>query len=112
MPVSLDDDLPAVAGHKLRAFLTERWGVLVRVGITDAAFTTLDAAVRHARDNPLSYDQLTEEFRAFGILSGFREGDAEELLMHPGLTDEQRLWLVDFVHRWQSIADYHQGFGL
>lgn len=112
MQVELDDDLPAVAGHKLRSFNTPRWGVMIRVGETDAAFMgdRLEAAIEWARAHPLSYEQLVTEFADFGARHGFAHGDAEELLFfRQDLTVEQRLWLVDFIYRWRSLAEPDEG---
>lgn len=100
-------EYPAVAGHQLRHIVSQRWGDLVHVGNTDMAYRTLGAAVAYAKEHPLTYDHLCSEYRSFGIKHDITWlGSADEHLFDERLTDEQRLWLVEFCRRWESIAEF------
>lgn len=101
------NEYPAVAGHQLRHVISDRWGSLVHIGNTDRAYTKLEDAERYARDNPLTYEILISEYRTFGIDNGITWlGSADEHLFDERLTDRQRLWLIEFCRRWESIAQF------
>jgi hypothetical protein len=58
------------------------------------------AADREDRDAVL--EELGEEYGQFLEENGLPELSADELLLHPSLTPEQRDWLRDFSERWES----------
>jgi len=103
------NEYPAIAGHQLRHVISQRWGDLIQVGDTDRAYVNLDEAMRDARSNPLTYAILEIEYRTFGLKHRITWlGSADEHLVDPRLTDAQRLWLVEFCRRWQSIAEFER----
>jgi hypothetical protein len=100
-------EYPAVAGHQLHHMVDPHFGDLIRVGNTDRAYTRLGDAVRDACTNALTYDILGLEYLAFAVQHRLTFlGAADEHLFDDRLTDEQRLWLIEFCRRWQSVAEF------
>lgn len=103
------NELPVVAGHVLREVFSMRWGYLVHVGGTTMAYKTVGAASAYARQHPLAFEDLIREYGEFGRKANIGPmGSADEHLFDERLSDEQRLWLVDFVRRWESVAEFNQ----
>ncbi len=91
----MTDALPIIAGHQIR--------IAFRVGNTDVAFDTICAAIDYAGEFPVTFAELTAEYNIFNLENSLHLGAADEHLFDERLTDEQRLWLVDFCRRWKSV---------
>lgn len=104
------DAMPIIAGHVLRKVLSQRWGLLYHVGRTDRAFKTIEEAIDYAGDNPVTFSMLISEYQTFCLNNDLQLGSADEHLFDENLTDEERLWLVDFCARWESVALHEKAF--
>lgn len=51
-------------------------------------------------------DALTAEYNAWNEKEGLNLGSADEHLFDPSLTEEQRVWLGDFVQRWEDAEKF------
>jgi hypothetical protein len=96
----------AVAGHLLYDVFSMRFGYLIAVGKTDRAFKSFDEAKAFAKRHPLTTSHLASEYQSFNLAHDLKLGSADEHLFDENLTDEQRLWLVDFCRRWDSAVAF------
>jgi len=49
-------------------------------------------------------EALSDELNAYCTSQGLEQRCAMELL-HEDITEDQRRWLSDFVHRWEAVED-------
>jgi hypothetical protein len=101
----MSDALPIIAGHQLHYVNGGRWGRLIHVGKTEMAFRDINDAIDYAGANPVTFAMLESEYQTFNLRHHLKLGSAEDHLFDEMLTDSERLWLVDFVRRWKSVAE-------
>ncbi len=107
MAATYADELPIVAGHRLRVVVSQRWGQLIAVGRTRQAFRAIESAEQWARENPETFESLSKEYEAFCVAHKLiLEKPADEHFYDDSLTVTQRLWLINFARRWQSVAEF------
>ncbi len=101
------NEYPAVAGHQLYDVDATQIGEGHLVYVCDLYFRQLGAAIEYAKQHPLSFTLLASEYTEFGLRNGLTWlGSADEHLLDERLTHAQRLWLVEFCRRWQSVAEF------
>lgn len=103
-----DDNLPIIAGHQLSVVVDGRFGPLVRIGRTVHAFRTIPEAIEYAEHHPVTLNELISEYQAFNLREGLQLVSADEHLFDERLSPSQRLWLVDFIRRWDSVCEHER----